>query len=222
MMTVATFAARFNHALTAMRKVYHLSSCSTCQQIIRQLGLAEKGFEMQDIKQDSKQDSKEPSLRVRALRHLARREYTRQELSRLLAPHAESEDEVTQILDDFASRRRSSASSSQGIDMARIRQVLASMDAAMYSHSEVLANLTRKINDENILPQELWDARGPVGRSWEKLLPPVPRQSKQRRAPPIVPPPIIPLCCLRYRRAHVYNIVCVLLLLCYAHIPSSR
>ncbi len=52
-MTVATFAARFNHALTAMRKIYHLSSCSTCQQIIRQLGLAEKSFEMQDIKQQN-------------------------------------------------------------------------------------------------------------------------------------------------------------------------
>lgn len=59
---------------------------------------------MQDSNHDSKQDSKEPSLRVRALRHLARREYTRQELGRLLAPHAESEEEVTQILDDFSQR----------------------------------------------------------------------------------------------------------------------
>lgn len=36
-----------------MRKVYHLSSCSTCQKIIQELGLAEKGFEMQDIKQQN-------------------------------------------------------------------------------------------------------------------------------------------------------------------------
>ena len=50
------------------------------------------------------QERKEPSLRVRALRHLARREYTRKELDRLLAPHAKSEDEVTQILDDFSQR----------------------------------------------------------------------------------------------------------------------
>ena len=50
------------------------------------------------------QERKDPSLRVRALRQLARREYTRQELDRLLAPHAESEDEVTQILDDFSQR----------------------------------------------------------------------------------------------------------------------
>jgi arsenate reductase len=35
-----------------MRKIYHLSSCSTCQQIIKQLGIT-KGFEMQDIKQQN-------------------------------------------------------------------------------------------------------------------------------------------------------------------------
>ncbi len=43
----------------------------------------------------------EPSLRARALRHLARREYTRHELTQKLAPHAESEAELAQVLDDF-------------------------------------------------------------------------------------------------------------------------
>lgn len=46
--------------------------------------------------------AQEPSLRVRALRHLARREYTRHELSRVLAPHAESAAEIDQLLDDFS------------------------------------------------------------------------------------------------------------------------
>lgn len=49
-------------------------------------------------------EKKEPSLRARALRHLARREYTRHELALKLAPHAESEAEIAQVLDDFASR----------------------------------------------------------------------------------------------------------------------
>ncbi len=50
-------------------------------------------------------DRKEPgSLRARALRHLARREYTRHELTLKLAPHAESEDEIAQVLDDFTQR----------------------------------------------------------------------------------------------------------------------
>lgn len=33
-----------------MRKIYHLSTCDTCQRIIKELGLEEKGFEFQDIK----------------------------------------------------------------------------------------------------------------------------------------------------------------------------
>lgn len=33
-----------------MKKVYHLSSCSTCQGIIRDNGLERKGFSFQDIK----------------------------------------------------------------------------------------------------------------------------------------------------------------------------
>jgi len=33
-----------------MKKVYHLSSCGTCQGIIRDNGLDEKGFAFQDIK----------------------------------------------------------------------------------------------------------------------------------------------------------------------------
>jgi regulatory protein len=50
-------------------------------------------------------DRKEPSsLRARALRHLARREYTRHELTLKLAPHAESEAEIAEILDDFTQR----------------------------------------------------------------------------------------------------------------------
>jgi regulatory protein len=49
-------------------------------------------------------DRKEPSLRARALRHLARREHTRHELTLKLAPHAESEAEIAQVLDDFTQR----------------------------------------------------------------------------------------------------------------------
>ena len=33
-----------------MKKVYHLSTCSTSQAIIKETGLNKKGFEMQDIK----------------------------------------------------------------------------------------------------------------------------------------------------------------------------
>ena len=33
-----------------MKKIYHLSTCSTCQRIIKELGLKQKGFDFQDIK----------------------------------------------------------------------------------------------------------------------------------------------------------------------------
>jgi regulatory protein len=45
------------------------------------------------------------TLRERALRLLARREHARIELSRKLAPHAESAEQLEALLDDLAARR---------------------------------------------------------------------------------------------------------------------
>jgi arsenate reductase len=36
-----------------MKKVYHLSTCSTCQRILKDLQLKEKGFQLQDIKTEN-------------------------------------------------------------------------------------------------------------------------------------------------------------------------
>ena len=36
-----------------MKKIHHLSSCDTCQRIIKELSLKEKGFEFQDIKTEN-------------------------------------------------------------------------------------------------------------------------------------------------------------------------
>jgi len=44
------------------------------------------------------------SLRERALRLLARREHSRRELARKLAPHAENPDEIERVLDELESR----------------------------------------------------------------------------------------------------------------------
>lgn len=46
----------------------------------------------------------EPSLRQRALGFLARREHSRLELKRKLAPHTEDADELEALLDDFEKR----------------------------------------------------------------------------------------------------------------------
>ena len=37
-------------AKNCLKKIFHLSTCTTCQGIIRDTGLEKKGFEMQDIK----------------------------------------------------------------------------------------------------------------------------------------------------------------------------
>lgn len=45
------------------------------------------------------------TLRGRAIAHLARREHTRAELERKLAPHAESPEALQAVLDDLAARK---------------------------------------------------------------------------------------------------------------------
>jgi regulatory protein len=44
-------------------------------------------------------------LKARALRHLARREHSRAELARKLAPHAESREALEQLLDALAAKK---------------------------------------------------------------------------------------------------------------------
>lgn len=40
------------HQPKAVKKIYYLSTCSTCDRIIKELDLKNKGFEFQDIKTD--------------------------------------------------------------------------------------------------------------------------------------------------------------------------
>jgi len=49
--------------------------------------------------------AKSLTLRERAVAHLARREHTRAELARKLAPHAESPEELQAVLDELARRK---------------------------------------------------------------------------------------------------------------------
>jgi regulatory protein len=60
----------------------------------------------QSPKQSQKPRQEKPpaSLRARALRLLARREHSRLELQRKLAPHAEDADELERLLDDLTRR----------------------------------------------------------------------------------------------------------------------
>jgi regulatory protein len=50
------------------------------------------------------QKSREPTLRERALRFLARREHSRAELARKLAPHADDSAQIDAVLDELEGR----------------------------------------------------------------------------------------------------------------------
>lgn len=58
----------------------------------------------QNQSQKPRQEKPQASLRARALRLLARREHSRLELARKLAPHAEDPGELENLLDEFTRR----------------------------------------------------------------------------------------------------------------------
>ena len=93
---------------------------------------------------------KKPSLSARALGLLARRDHTRAELERKLAPHAEDPAEVQAVLDDFSARGW--LSESRAIEQlvhakrsrfgtARIRQALLAKGVSNESMAPALENL---------------------------------------------------------------------------------
>ena len=52
--------------IAAMKKIYHLSSCTTCQRILGETAIGEKGFVMQDIKTEKITPDQLEALRDRA------------------------------------------------------------------------------------------------------------------------------------------------------------
>lgn len=82
------------------------------------------------------------SLRGRALKYLAAREHSRLELTRKLAPHAESADEVQRVLDELEQRGFLSAE--------RFAESVVHRKAARYGVARVKAELS-----QHRLPDEL-------------------------------------------------------------------
>lgn len=126
-------------------------------------------------------DRKEPSLRARALRHLARREYTRHELTLKLAPHAESAEEVAQILDDFTQRGWLSEQRAaeqmvharrSRYGMARIRRDLEAKGVA----AEVVSSTVAALKDGEL------EAARAVWRRKFKALPPTGAAERAKQA----------------------------------------
>ncbi|MFZ5527479.1 MAG: recombination regulator RecX [Pseudomonadota bacterium] len=82
------------------------------------------------------------SLKGRALKYLAAREHSRLELTRKLAPHAESADEVQRVLDELEQRGFLSAE--------RFAESMVHRKAARYGAARVKAELA-----QHRLPEEL-------------------------------------------------------------------
>jgi len=107
-------------------------------------------------------------LRERALRLLARRDYARQELSRKLAPHAESAQQVAALLDDLAAgsllsdqRYAATRISSRGarVGDARLAYELRGKGVAEDVVSAALAG----VEDELTRARRVWQRKFPGG-----------------------------------------------------------
>ena len=120
------------------------------------------------------------TLRQRALGLLARREHSRAELARKLAPHAESEDELAALLDDLAARRQLSdiryaservAARSRRYGDSRLAQELRQKGVSEEATSAVLA----EVGSELERARQVWQ------KKFATLPADLPERAKQTR-----------------------------------------
>lgn len=116
------------------------------------------------------------SIRQRALGYLARREYTRQELKRKLAPHAEDEADVDALLEDFQKRG--------WLSEERFTEQLLHARRAKFGTQRIVQELRQKgVGEEAIsaaLP-ELKDSELETAKAvWEKKFGAPPADAKEK------------------------------------------
>jgi regulatory protein len=95
------------------------------------------------------------ALKARALRHLARREHSRAELERKLAPHAESPQALEQLLDALAAKKQ--------LSDERYAEARAHQLSRKYGAARIRQDLKAKGVDESIV--EKVSAEGEVARA---------------------------------------------------------
>jgi Uncharacterized protein conserved in bacteria len=116
------------------------------------------------------------TIRQRALGFLARREYSRQELKRKLAPHAEDEAEVDALLEDFQKRG--------WLSEARFAEQIVHARRAKFGTQRIVQELREKgVGEEAIgavLP-ELKDSELETARAvWAKKFGQAPMDAKEK------------------------------------------
>ena len=116
------------------------------------------------------------SLKGRALKYLAAREHSRAELTRKLAPHAESADEVARVLDELEARGFLSAErfAESVVHRKAARYGVARLKAELAQHQlpeDITRSVTQALRDSELdRAQALWVKRfGAVAQSPAEL-----------------------------------------------------
>ena len=116
------------------------------------------------------------SLKGRALKYLAAREHSRAELTRKLAPHAESADEVARVLDELEARGFLSAErfAESVVHRKAARYGVARLKAELAQHQlpeDITRSVTQALRDSELdRAQALWGKRfGAVAQSPAEL-----------------------------------------------------
>lgn len=116
------------------------------------------------------------SLKGRALKYLAAREHSRAELTRKLAPYAESADEVQRVLDELESRGYLSAErfAESVVHRKAARYGVARLKAELTQHQlpeDITRSVTQALRDSELeRAQALWTKRfGSVAQSPTEL-----------------------------------------------------
>ncbi|TAK85588.1 MAG: recombination regulator RecX [Betaproteobacteria bacterium] len=102
-------------------------------------------------------------LKARALRHLVRREHSRAELARKLAPHAESLEAVQRLLDELAARKQLS---DERYAEERARSLARKYGAARIRHDLKAKGIERQVIDALPGGDELERARAILNRKY--------------------------------------------------------
>jgi regulatory protein len=118
------------------------------------------------------------ALKARALRHLARREHSRAELARKLAPHAESQEAIEAVLDLLLSQKQQS---DERFAEERVRVLSRKYGAAKIRHDLRSKGIAHDISERAASESnELEKARAILARKYRS--PAQSREEKARRA----------------------------------------
>jgi regulatory protein len=115
------------------------------------------------------------SLRVKALRLLSRRDYSRVELQRKLAPCAESEAALQKLLDDLAASRQ--------LSDARYAESRVNVRGRRYGNSRLAYELRQAGVEEEVIAATLSAGEDEIGRCqavWRKKFGVLPTSPNER------------------------------------------